>query len=174
GPDPTPAHRCASLPAELGEQSLALPLTEPAQPTAGGDLELLHGRLGADLTDTRQGLEQRRDLHLAENLVVVGLLEHVGQGGATSLQPLLELRPSPASRSSLLQGSGALFLGQLGKCHDVLRIDYGRFVAATLPTRDRPPQRGVSIFGFRLRRAGRICRGWRLYQHKSPRVTTIP
>src|SRR4051794_35023764 len=85
-----------SLAGELVEQRLALALAQTAQPAARGDLQTLHDLLRADLADARHGLQQRRDLHLAEHLVRVGLLEHLREAGAPALEPLLELGPGTA------------------------------------------------------------------------------
>ena len=96
-------------------------IAEAAKATGGGDLKPLDDLLGADLADAWQSFEQRGDLHLAQDLVIVSLGEHVLESRATSLQALLELCPGATGGSRLLQRCGPLLLGQLGKGHDFLR-----------------------------------------------------
>src|SRR5581483_11514364 len=107
--------------AELAEQGLALALAEPAQPPAGGDLQPFHDLLSADLAHAWQSLEQCRDLHLAQDVVTVGLGQDLLEVGPTALEALLELDPGTSGGGRLLQRSGPLLLGQLGKGHGLLR-----------------------------------------------------
>src|SRR5829696_1638172 len=113
--------RVRLLAAELGEQRLALAVPKAAQPATRCDLQPLHRLLGSDLADAWQRLEQRGDLHLAKDVVLLGILEHLGQRGTTTLEPVLELGPGAAGGGRLLQRSGPLLLGQLRKGHDLLR-----------------------------------------------------
>src|SRR5262245_46518555 len=83
--------RASLLLAELREQLLALLAAQPAHAARRGDVELLHDLLGAHLADTRQRLEHRRDLHLAEGVVLVDLLEHIGQRAVSGLELPLDL-----------------------------------------------------------------------------------
>src|SRR3954470_20808037 len=117
-----PPPRCHySLAAELGEQRLALAVAQATQATAGSDLEPLHDLRRANLADARKSLEQSGHLHLAQDLVALGGLEHIGQVPAATLEALLELSPNATSGSSLLQRCGPLLLGKLGKGHEFLR-----------------------------------------------------
>src|SRR5690606_28464784 len=132
-----------SLAAELGEQRLALPFTEATQTTAGRDLEALHRLLRTYLAHARQSLQQSRDLHLAEHLVLVGLLQHISEGRTAALEPLLELRAGATGGGGLPPPRSTLFLGELGKCHVSLRY-YSKFWVgvATVPTPDLDSQCG--------------------------------
>src|SRR5690625_3319029 len=100
------------------EQCPALAVTETTQTTGGCDLQLGDDLLGLDLADLGQGLEQRRDLHLAQDLVALGGLEHLLEVGTAALQALFELSPGTTGRSRLLQSSSTLLIGQLGKGHN--------------------------------------------------------
>src|SRR5699024_4051214 len=75
------------------EQCTTLAVTETTQTTRRGDLQLGHDLLSLDLADLGQSLQQCRHLHLAEDLVGLGVLEHLLEIGASALQPLLELSP---------------------------------------------------------------------------------
>src|SRR5689334_11666180 len=81
---------------EVGEKRLALAVAEAAQTTRRCDLQPLHDLSGPHLPDSRHRLEKRRDLHLAEHVVRVGLLQHLGHADATALETLLQLSPDPA------------------------------------------------------------------------------
>src|SRR5690625_371175 len=115
---PPPAFTVGSGEVELLQQRLALPVAQAAQPAGGGDLQLGHDLLRLDLADLRQRLQQRRHLHLAQDLVGLGVLEHLLEIGAATLEPVLELRSGPTCGRRLLQRGGALLVGQLGKGHD--------------------------------------------------------
>ena len=69
------------------------------------------------LPEARHGLEQVDDPHLADDVVRLALLEHLGDRGAGVLQAVLDLGPLPARRGGLLEGRLALFGGERGKCH---------------------------------------------------------
>ncbi len=133
---------------ELGQQRLALPVAEPAQPPGRGDLEPLHDLRGAHLADPGQRLEQRRHLHLAQDLVAVGLLQHLAEGGPAALEAVLQLGPGPTRRGRLLERGCTLFLGQLGKGH-------GSPPSFVAHRGDRPgassPPRGLAPLGFSQR-----------------------
>src|SRR5690606_23837870 len=129
---------------ELGEQSLPLPVAQPAQTPARSDLQPLHDLRRTHLADAGQGLQQGGHLHLAQDLVVVRRRQHLLEGGAAALEALLELSPSTTGSSSLLQCCGALLVAQLGKSHDFLRgVGTSRISAATVPTASDKAQRGV-------------------------------
>src|SRR5690606_761301 len=97
------------------------------------------------------------DLHLAEDLVLVGLLQHFGEGRTTALEPFLELGTSAAGGGGLLQRRSTLFLGELGKCHVFLRC-YSKILGGC---GDRThPRPGLSMRGGADRR------------HRRPRPTT--
>src|SRR3954452_17716809 len=68
--------RASLLLAELRQELLALLAAQPPHAPSGGDVELLHDLLRAHLADTGERLEHGRDLHLAQGVVLVGLLEH--------------------------------------------------------------------------------------------------
>src|ERR1700761_4479269 len=111
--------RCpARLRAELFQQCLALTIAEAAQTAGRGDLELGHDFLRLDLAYLRQGLEQRRYLHFAQDFIFLGVLEHLGEVGAAALEPIFELSSCSTCGSSLLQRGSALLVSQLGKGHD--------------------------------------------------------
>ncbi|CDZ88366.1 hypothetical protein RHRU231_400008 [Rhodococcus ruber] len=108
---------CSGVEVEPGEQRLALTVAQAAQAARRGDLEFGHDLLRLDLADLRQGLEQGGHLHLAEDLVVLGIGQDLLEVGAAALQAVLELSPGATGSSRLLQSSGALLVGQLGKGH---------------------------------------------------------
>src|SRR5690606_38097779 len=103
--------------AELFEQCLALAVTQAADATGRRDLQLGHDFLRLDLANLRQSLEERGDLHLAEDLVVLGVGEHLLQVGSATLEAVLQLGAHTASGGSLLECCCALLIGQLGKSH---------------------------------------------------------
>src|SRR5215207_9473381 len=102
---------------ELGQKRLALLVTEATQTTAVSNLQLLHDLGGADLTDARKGLQHGRDLELADNVVLLGTVQNLGQGGLALLELLLELSASLADLRGLLKRSGALLRGQCRERH---------------------------------------------------------
>src|SRR5690349_12301437 len=128
---------------EVGEKRLALAVTEATQPTRRCDLQPLHDLGGAHLADARHRLEQRGDLHLAEHVVRVGLLQHLGHADATALETLLQLSPDPARLGGLRQRSGTLFLGQLGKGHGLLRLSSAHPVRGASFATDGASPRGL-------------------------------
>jgi hypothetical protein len=77
--------------------------------------------LGTNLAHAGQGLKQSRNLHLAQDVVAVGLSENLREVGPTALEAFLELGPGTSGGGRLLQRSGPLLLGQLGKGHGLLR-----------------------------------------------------
>src|SRR5690606_13933042 len=82
---------------------------QATDPARLGDAETLHDLLGAYLDDTGHGLEEGGNLHLADHIVLLAFLDHLGEGRTGVLAPVLHLRAGPPGRSGLLQGSGALF-----------------------------------------------------------------
>jgi len=100
--------------AELVQQCLTLSLAQPPNAAAGGDRELLHHGGGADLANTGQRLQQRGNLQLGNGFVVFGVGQNLLQGGASPLEPLLELGARPTGGPGLLQCRSALLIGQLG------------------------------------------------------------
>ena len=112
-PFPTPEGpaRTISLPVPYGACVYFLPnlvssssrCLHPARGCGGcGDVELLHDLLGPDLADAGERLEHRRHLHLAQRVVLVGLLEQIGQRALAGLELPLDLgalltRGSPPS-----------------------------------------------------------------------------
>src|SRR5580700_6841255 len=73
----------------LFEQRLALLGTESLQSAAVADADRLHEAPGLHLAETRQGLEDRDHLHLADGLVGVRLSEKVRQGKRAHLELVL-------------------------------------------------------------------------------------
>src|SRR5262245_13769997 len=110
--------RASLLLAELRQELLALLAPQAADATRGGDVELFHDLLRAHLADTRERLEHRRDLHLAEGVVLVGLLEHIGQGALAGLELPLDLCALLARGCRLLQCVGTLLRGKRRKRHE--------------------------------------------------------
>src|SRR6478736_6980256 len=110
--------RASLLLAELREQQFALLAAQSADPTRRGDVELLHDLLRAHLADTGQRLEHRRDLHLAEGVVLVGLLEQIGQRALAGLKLPLDLCALLARGCRLLQCVGTLLRGKRRKRHE--------------------------------------------------------
>ena len=99
---------------ELFQQGLALTIAEAAQAAGRGDLELGHDLLRLDLADLRQGLEQRGNLHLAQDLVGLSVLEDLLEVGAATLEPIFELssqldvrqQPSPTLPRAVRRSTG--------------------------------------------------------------------
>src|SRR3954470_4917819 len=120
-PGPPPSFT-DSLLVELLQQGLALTIPQPAQAAGRSDLEFGHDLLRLDLTDLGQCLQKRRNLHLAQDLVGLGVLEHLPEVGAAALEPVFEFSSCSTCGSSLLQRCRALFVGQLGKGHGFLRL----------------------------------------------------
>ena len=94
---------------EVVDELLRLVGAEAADLAGWGDADLLHDLLGLDLADAGQGLEQGRDLHLAQDFVLVGLLQHCLKVGLTFLELFFELGTCLASLSSFLECSSTLF-----------------------------------------------------------------
>jgi hypothetical protein len=109
--------------AELSLQGSDLVRTEAAYAAALGDPESLHDLLGADLAHARQGLEESGDLHLADDVVLLALLDDLVKGGAGVLESILDLGPLPASRGGLFERGCALFRGKGRKSHAYVTSD---------------------------------------------------
>src|ERR1700712_2808679 len=120
------------LGAELFEQSLALTVAQATQATGRRNFELSHDFLRFDLAHLRQRLQQRRYFHLAQDFIALGVLEHLGEVGTATLEPILELCSCSTRGSSLLQRGRALLVGQLGKGHDSSVSDQSRVSAGYL------------------------------------------
>src|SRR4029079_19761121 len=104
------------LPPELVEQVVLLLRAEAADAAAGGDLQLFHDLAGAGLAHGGEGLEDRRDLHLADDVVVLAR-EDVSQRHLLRFELCLELRAGTARLGGLGQSVLALLLGQGGQWH---------------------------------------------------------
>src|SRR5262245_14454358 len=89
---------------ERVEQRAALLLAQAPHPAGVGDADLFHGPAGAYLAYAWERLEHCEYLHLAHDVVVVGLVEELLEGQRPHLELLLEL------------GSGAACLGCLREC----------------------------------------------------------
>src|ERR1700761_7228380 len=115
--------RCpARLRAELFQQGLALTITEAAQTAGRGDLELGHDFLRLDLANLRQCFQQCRNLHLAQDLIALSVLQDLLEVGAATLESILQFSSRSTCGSSLLQRCRALLVSQLGKGHGFLRL----------------------------------------------------
>ena len=99
----------------FGDRSATCTTVQP-----GSELDQLYVRLGeAKATDPEpiergvsevmHRLERGENLHLADDLVAVGLVEKLTEGEQPLLQPVLGLGAHPSSLSGLLQRSSTLF-----------------------------------------------------------------
>ena len=79
--------------------------------------------LARTLPTPGQGLEQGGDLHLADDVVLLALLDDLVERGAGVLEPVLDLGPLPASRGGLLERGCALFRGKGRKSHAYVTSD---------------------------------------------------
>ena len=73
--------------------------------------------LGADPADAGHGLQQRGDLHLADDVVALAVGDDLGQGPLRVLQPVLDRSPLTPGDGGLLQRLCALLGGERGKGH---------------------------------------------------------
>src|SRR3954467_15931275 len=110
--------RASLLLAELRQELLALLAAQPTHAPRCGDVELLHDLLRAYLAHAGQRLEHRRDLHLAEGVVLIGLLEHIGERALAGLELPLDLCALLARGCRLLQCVGTLLRGKRRKRHE--------------------------------------------------------
>src|SRR5690606_38917448 len=76
---------------ELPKQCSALLFAEAAQPAAVSDLQLFHYLSRPNLADTGQRLEHGRHLQLADDIVGLGAVEHLGEARLTALELFLQL-----------------------------------------------------------------------------------
>src|SRR4051794_10425427 len=98
--------------AELGDQRSALLGTEATDATGRADLQALHDLVGTHLADTGQGFEDGGDLHLPDDLVVVGVGQDGLEARAGVLQALLHLGALLARDGGLLECCCALLGSQ--------------------------------------------------------------
>ena len=70
--------------------------------------ELVHHLACAHLAHAGHGLEQLADPHLRDDLVVLGLVDHLDEGGPGVLEPVLDLRALAPRCGSFLEGSLSL------------------------------------------------------------------
>ena len=102
--DPRPLLAKAGIsPLEVGE--------EPKRVGAESQIRFLE--IAAEALD-----DSALSLHLAQDFITLCVLEHLGEVGAATLEPILELCSCSTCGSSLLQRGRALLVGQLGKGHD--------------------------------------------------------
>jgi len=109
--------------AELALQRRDLVGAKSPDSAALGDTEPFHDLLGADLADARQGLQEGGDLHLADDVVLLALLDDLMEGSTGVLEPILDLGALPASRGGLLERGCALFRGKGRKSHAYVTSD---------------------------------------------------
>src|SRR4051794_9091258 len=145
-----PEGRSGGRAAELAFQGGDLVRTETANPAALGDAEPLHDLLGAHLPDAGKGFEQRGDLHLADDVVLLALLDDIVQGCAGVLEPVLDLGTLPASRGGLFERGSALFRGKGRKGHayvtsDVEQSDMDRCPPGSCRATRGAPQRRAPV-----------------------------
>jgi hypothetical protein len=100
---------------ELAFERRDLVGAQSADPAALRDADALHDLTGTYLPDPGHGLEEGGDLHLADHVVLLALLDDLGERGAGMLEPVLDLGTFAAGGSGLLQGSGALLGGERRK-----------------------------------------------------------
>src|SRR4051812_37820705 len=81
---------------ERPQQRGALLGAEAPKAPGLADPDLLHEPPGLDLAEAGEGLEDGKHLHLADDLVPVGLVEQLAQGDGAHLELLLELRSHAA------------------------------------------------------------------------------
>ena len=77
--------------------------SQAADASALGDAEALHHLARPHLAQTRHGLQQVDDPHLADDLVALAVVQHVDDRGAGVLQPVLDLGPLPPRRGCLVE-----------------------------------------------------------------------
>src|SRR5439155_4511464 len=116
---------------ELAEQCLALLVTQAAQATAVGDLQPFHDLGGSYLADARQGLQHRRHLQLADDVVVVGLVKHLGEALLAGLELVLQLGAGLTNLSRLFQRGGTLLGGERRERHQVSSNPWSWFCATS-------------------------------------------
>ena len=111
-----------SLAVELREQGLALALAQAAQPAAGAISSRSMICSARTLPTPGRASSSAETFILPSTSSESACFEHVTQAGAAALEPLLELGPGATGRGCLLQRGRPLLLGQLGKCHGLLRL----------------------------------------------------
>src|SRR5262245_54558700 len=117
GPDSTVSRRpdpsSKSAPAvKFPLEGRDLVVAEPAHAAALGDADPLHHLAGPDLAQPRHRLQQVEHLHLADDLVLLALTQHVGERGTGVLEPVLDLRALAPRGGGLLEGSLPLLGGE--------------------------------------------------------------
>jgi hypothetical protein len=91
---------------------------QSAQTPGISDTDLGHGPTSLDLSQFREGLQGRQDLHLGNRLIGIGLVEKGGEAEETHLETILNFGANPASLSRFFPGSRALIRGATrGKTH---------------------------------------------------------
>src|SRR5579859_167962 len=116
-PRPLGRRERSDITAEFGLKSCPLVRSETTNTPGLGNAEPLHDLLCPHLADTRHRLEQCRDLHLADDVVRLAVLEYLGQRRRATLELVLDLGALFAGPGSLLQ-SGSTLIGCEGrKCH---------------------------------------------------------
>src|SRR5450631_470043 len=102
---------------EEGYQSGNLVVAQPSDPAGLSDADLPHDLAGPDAADARHRLQQRRDLHLADDVVVLAVRDHLGQQALGVLEAILNCCPLTTSDCRLCKSIGTLLRGELGKSH---------------------------------------------------------
>src|SRR5690606_11235286 len=124
-PLPRDGRTVSAAASELTLKRRDLVRAEATDPPVLGDADPLHDLAGTDLADARHRLEQRRDLHLADDVVLLAFLKHLGQSGAGVLQTVLDLSALAAGLRRLGQCGRTLFRGQGRERH-------GRFTSGSV------------------------------------------
>src|SRR5207248_11149084 len=97
------------------QQGLSLLSAEAAHAPGLADSDLLHQAASPHLADARKGLEQRDNLHLADHLIAVGLLEQLLETGGAHLQLLPQLSAAAASGGGFVERGLTLVGRQRGR-----------------------------------------------------------
>src|SRR5262245_28886186 len=160
GPETVVSKQAVGSAGEGVEQRLALLLAQAPDAPAVGDADLLHRPPGTDLAHARKRLEHGQDLHLADGIAALGLIEEIAQGQRPHLELLLQLGPGAACLGGLGQCCFALLRSQLRwlrhGAHPSARSGPGRATPAGL--RDAAPAHASAATSARAASTGRSAR----------------
>src|SRR5579871_4600076 len=137
---------CSGAGGSFLEQGVALIGAEPLYPARVGDADLLHQPTGLDLAQPGERLQHGKHLHLPDDVVAVGLVEHLTEGDRAHLQLVLDLGPLAPGGGRLLQGGLTPFGREGGRQRHgrnrsrpdlhPLRPRDGQVTRSTAPARD--------------------------------------